>query len=354
MVGRDAALQAVQPLVVAENAKVFIENGAAAFLDDIRDLFTLELGGESHAGPEHLLDGLVAPHPTEDEEDGGEQVALSEHLHDAGAIHFEIIGATSSGVPTADILHLAGADGAPAVAGHLHEFRIHPVRGSAGWIPGAHFGRGEQVDEFGTHDHVLVERYRTLLRDDHRRLAAHRLQPVTEFLGVRHRGAERHQAHVLREVDDDLLPHRSPEPVGEVMHLVHHDEGEIPQQVGVGVEHVAQHLGGHHHDAGTGVDIGVAGEQPHLAGTVLGNEFLELLVREGLHRCRVEHLRARLLHGEEDGEFGHNRLAGAGRGCDEHAVTTFQCDAGCELKRVEVEGLVTAEQLNSGGAATLP
>ena len=107
VVGGDTALQAVQPLVVAENCQVFVEDGAAAFLDNVRDLVALELRGESHAGPKHLLDRLVAADPTEDEEDGRQQVAFAEHLHDAGPIHLEIVGTTSAGVPSADILHLA-------------------------------------------------------------------------------------------------------------------------------------------------------------------------------------------------------------------------------------------------------
>ena len=111
--------------------------------------------------------------------------------------------------------------------------------GSAGRIPRTDGGRGEQVDELGAHDHVLVERHRPLFRHDHRSLAAHRLQPVAEFLGVRHGGAEGDQTNALREVDDDLLPDGAAKAVRQVVHLVHHHEGEILQQIGVGVEHVA-------------------------------------------------------------------------------------------------------------------
>jgi hypothetical protein len=52
------------------------------------------------------------------------------------------------------------------------------------------------------------------------------LQPVTELLGVADGRRERDQLHRRREVDDDLLPDRAPEAVGEVVHLVHDDEGE--------------------------------------------------------------------------------------------------------------------------------
>ena len=50
---------------------------------------------------------------------------------------------------------------------------------------------------FGAHEHVLVERHRALLRDDHLGVAAHRLEPVAELLGVRDRRAQRDHPHVL-------------------------------------------------------------------------------------------------------------------------------------------------------------
>ena len=59
--------------------------------------------------------------------------------------------------------------------------------------------------------------------------------------------ADRHtSAHRLGQVQDHLLPHRAAEPVGQVVHLVHDDVGQPGQGRRAGVEHVAQHLGGHH------------------------------------------------------------------------------------------------------------
>ena len=78
---------------------------------------------------------------------------------------------------------------------------------------------------------MLFERHRSFLRDDDVGFTAHGLQPVAKLLGVRDRGAQRHHSHVLREVDDDLLPDCAAEPVGEVVHLVHDDEGEIGEQI---------------------------------------------------------------------------------------------------------------------------
>ena len=65
----------------------------------------------------------------------------------------------------------------------------------------------------------------------------------------------------LGQVDDDLLPHRPAEPVGEVVHLVHDHEPEAAQGRRPGVHHVAQHLGGHDDDRRLAVDRGVPGQQ---------------------------------------------------------------------------------------------
>ena len=145
---------------------------------------------------------------------------------------------------------------------------------------------GEQVVHPPADQHVLVERHRPALLDDGRGLAAHRLQPLAELLGVGHRRRQRHQRHRLREVDDDLLPDRAAEPVGEVVHLVHHDVAEPGQRRGAGVEHVAQHLGGHHHDRRLAVDGVVAGEQADAVGAVAVDQVGVLLVGQRLDRGR--------------------------------------------------------------------
>ena len=95
------------------------------------------------------------------------------------------------------------------------------------------------------HD-VLEQRHRPLLLHDRGGLAAHGGQPLAELLGVGDGRRQRHQGHRLRQVDDDLLPDRAAHPVGEVVHLVHHDVAQAQQGARAGVEHVAQHLGGHH------------------------------------------------------------------------------------------------------------
>ncbi len=129
------------------------------------------------------------------------------------------------------------------------------------------------------------------------------------------------------------------------MHLIHHDERQIGQQVRIRIEHVAQHLGRHHDDPRVGVDVGVPGEESHVLRAVLADELLELLVAQGLHRRGVEDLRVGLLHGEEDGELGDDGLAGAGRRGDQHAPAALQARARLALERIEVEPQPIAERL---------
>jgi hypothetical protein len=90
-------------------------------------------------------------------------------------------------------------------------------------------------------------------------------------------------------VDDDLLPHRSPEAVLQVVDFVEDHETDVVDRRRVGVDHVAQHLGRHHDDLGAAVDDVVAGEQPDPVGAVRADQIAELLVGERLDRRRVEH-----------------------------------------------------------------
>lgn len=115
----------------------------------------------------------------------------------------------------------------------------------------------EQVEQAVADEHVLPQRDGPVLVHDHGGVAAHRDQPFAELLGVADRRGQAHHPDVLRQVQDDLFPHRAAEPVGEVVHLVHHDVGEVVERRGPRVQHVPQHLGGHHDDLRVAVDRGV-------------------------------------------------------------------------------------------------
>jgi hypothetical protein len=56
----------------------------------------------------------------------------------------------------------------------------------------------EQVQQPLPHHHVLKEGYGPLLLHDRGRVAAHRVEPVAELLGVGHRRRQRDDLHVIR------------------------------------------------------------------------------------------------------------------------------------------------------------
>ncbi len=194
---------------------------------------------------------------------------------------------------------------------------------------------------------MLVERHRTSFLDDRGGLAAHGGQPLAELLGVRDGRRQRHQGDRLGQVDDDLLPHRAAGPVGEVVHLVHDHEPQADQGAGAGVQHVAQHLGGHHHDRRLAVDDVVAGQQADLLGAVAGHQVVVLLVRQGLDRRRVEGL-ASGRQGQVHRELADDGLARPGRGGDEHAAALLDLLAGPHLEVVEGEVVVGGEVAEDG------
>ena len=79
-------------------------------------------------------------------------------------------------------------------------------------------------------------------------------------------------------MQDNFFPYRSPEPVGEIVHFVHHHEAESNQVVAVCINHVSQNLSRHDNNLGIGVLIGVTGQQPHSLGAISGHQLEILLV----------------------------------------------------------------------------
>jgi hypothetical protein len=97
----------------------------------------------------------------------------------------------------------------------------------------------EQVEDAFADQHVLPKRDRPVLLDDDSRVAAHGLNPATEFLGVAHRRRQADQPDVVGQMQDDLLPHRATHPVGQKVHLIHHDIRKPLQRRRICVQHVA-------------------------------------------------------------------------------------------------------------------
>ena len=338
----DAALEVVEPFPVAEHGEVLVEQRAGALLDGRADLEALLVRGQPDARPPHLLHGGIAAGAAEDEEDRRQQVAPLEQLDDVRTVEAldplhvrrahgsrAALAGASTGclvTPRRRAVHRLRAPIAlvrrPLERADPHELLIDLCRRDPGSIV-------EERQDVAPHQHVLLERDRPDLRDDDVGVAAHGVEPVAELLGVRHRRRQRDESHVGREVDDHFLPHGAAEAVGEVVHLVHHDVAEAAQRRGVGVEHVAQHLGRHDDHARIAVDVRVAREESHVVRAVDLDELAELLVRQRLHGRRVERLRGmpaldRLAHREVDRELADDRLAGAGGRGDEHAASLFE------------------------------
>lgn len=206
----------------------------------------------------------------------------------------------------------------------------------------------EEVVHPAARQDVLPQRHGPVLGDDHLGVAADGVQPVAELLGVRHGGRQGHQGHRLGEVNDHFLPDGTAEAVGEVVDLVHDHMAEAEQRLRARVQHVAQHLGGHHDHRRLGVDAVVTGEQADLVRAVAPGEVGVLLVGQCLDGCGVEAFTA-LLKGQVDGELADDGLAGAGGRRDEHALARFQGLTGLDLEGVQVEFVQRSEGGQRGG-----
>ena len=236
--------------------------------------------GQPQPGLQALPHGGVAAGPAEDEQDRRQQAVAVQALDDVGAQRCRPAPPATAPAAASAPVEVDPAGRLPGVA---QQFRVHVVGGRG-------LGVVEQVEHPLADQHVLPQRHRPVLADHHGRLAAHGDQPVGELLGVGHGRRQRHQRDALRQVDDDLFPDRAAEPVGQVVHLVHHHVAETVQGGRTGVEHVAQHLGGHHHHGRVAVDRVVAGQQADLGRAVALGQVVELLVGQRLDRRGVEAL----------------------------------------------------------------
>lgn len=103
------------------------------------------------------------------------------------------------------------------------------------------------------------------------------------------------------------------------MHLIHHHHAQTRQVWTLHIDHVAQHLGGHHHQVGRAVQRIVPGEQTHSRRTPAGGEVTKLLVGERFDRSGVERPAA-LGEGPFDPMFGHEGLARTRGRRDQHRL----------------------------------
>ena len=185
-----------------------------------------------------------------------------------------------------------------------------------------------------TDHHVLPQGHRTVLRNNNVRAAAHRIQPRAELLNVRHRSRQRNDVHVLGKVNNRLFPHRATETVRQVVHLIHHHIAQAGQRGRVGVEHVAQHLGGHHDHGCFRVDARIAGEQAHVVLAVRAHKVVVLLVAQRLNGGRVERLHAAAQR-QVDTELTHNGLTGTRRRGNEDGAVRLHGGTRLTLKIIQ-------------------
>ena len=121
------------------------------------------------------------------------------------------------------------------------------------------------------------------------------------------------------------------------MDLVEDDGVQALEQIRAGQQHVAEHLGGHHHHGRPRAQRGVAGEQPDVIAAVGGRQ-LRVLLDSG---AGWEVWCSRPATGAErqmDTEGGHERLARSGGCRDEHGVAGLEGFQGLDLEVVEGEG----------------
>ena len=211
----------------------------------------------------------------------------------------------------------------------------------------------EQVHHAVTDHHVLPQGYRAVLGNDNVRAAAHRIQPRAELLNVRHRSRQGDDVHMLGKVNNRLFPHRATETVRQVVHLIHHHIAQAGQRGRVGVEHVAQHLGGHHDHGCFRVNARIAGEQTHVILTVRAHKVVVLLVAQRLNGGRVERLHAAAQR-QVDTELTHNGLTGTGRRGNEDGAVRLHGGTRLTLKIIQrkIKGRLKSPEggLRVGGA----
>ncbi len=313
----DARLQRGNPLAVAEDAQVVIRQRRHFALGDGANPFTLLRRRQPQAEVEALSDRVGTRGATEDEIDRRQHVAFAQQVDDFGPARcvqgLSPAPAHGRGVARRAAVEGGGLGVGPSV--HQRGQEVDPIRAAV----------AEQVQ--------VVQQHRAPFFDDRRRRSAHGLDPVGELLGVGHRGGQAHEVDVGRRVDDHLLPDGAAVSVLQEVDLVQHDVPQAPQRGGLGVDHVAQHFGGHHDDGRVTVDGVVAREEPHPLRAVPPHQIAVLLVRQRLEGRRVEGLLSR---GERaiHRVLGDDGLARSCGGRDQHRAAFVD-----GIHRLDLEGV---------------
>ena len=305
MMRRHTALQALEPLVVAEDSQVVVVQRFHPTLDHLADGGALGGVGEANAVAHDLMHSVVAGGAAEDEDDGRQHFEVLEL--------FDHLGAPGRPVgqprPPPPPLPVRGSTDALQRPAHS----LVDAQPFAAGPPVLQQERAEQrLAVLASMDGEMVPQHdRSLPLDDDRRVASHRTQPATELVRVVHGGREADEANFGRAEDENLLPDPAAVRILNEVNLVEHHRVQALEEIGAGQQHVAEHLGGHDDHRRPGTQRGVAGQQPHVLFTVGGDQLTVLLVRQCLERCRVERL-AVGGQGPVHRVGGHQRLAGPG------------------------------------------
>ena len=132
--------------------------------------------------------------------------------------------------------------------------------------------------------------------------------PRRQLISIRHRRRQAHERHVQRRAEDDLLPDSSSVRVLEKVNLVQHYIAQVRETAWLRVDHVAKHFGCHDDDRCLTVDGVIPCQKADPIGAVSVPEVPVLLIRQGLDRRRVEHLRT-FSEGQVDRVLCDDRLA---------------------------------------------
>ena len=194
----------------------------------------------------------------------------------------------------------------------------------------------KHVDELVVAEHVLPQRDRAALGNDHFRTPPHLLYPRTKLFDVRNGRAQRNELHASRQVNNDLFPHGPSHSIREVVDLIHHDIAERMKSRRIGVHHVAKDLGRHHDDLGFRIDVYVARHKSDRFVPKPLHKLLVLLIAQGLDRSRIEDLDA-VRHGPVNGILADDGFASARGSGNENRASSVERVHGAQLERIEVK-----------------
>ena len=130
--------------------------------------------------------------------------------------------------------------------------------------------------------------HRAVLFQDQMCRAPPAVDPGRELLCIGNSRRKPYQGDFKGKMNNDLLPHRAPRRILEVVDLVHDYDTKSNEGARVRVDHVAQDFGGHDDHRSIAVDRVVAGEKPGVVGSILCREICVLLVGKCLDGSGVE------------------------------------------------------------------